>query len=188
MTPDDLHPNDAGHALLANLITHFLKKVQKEDLAEVIDTKRTEVELPKPITANAYQNSVRYQTYNSTPELKGFVADTEEQSHITDIFKRGFVGKKAGNSIRFEIEGTGIAVQYRKSVKHPACVAKVVLDGDEENAMVLDGNFDETWGDCLYITTVAKHIEDKKHSVEITITEGDEAKVPFYLVSVIGSR
>ena len=188
VTPDDLHPNDAGHALLANLITHFLKKVQKEDLAEVIDTKRTEVELPKPITANAYQNSVRYQTYNSTPELKGFVADTEEQSHITDIFKRGFVGKKAGNSIRFEIEGTGIAVQYRKSVKHPACVAKVVLDGDEENAMVLDGNFDETWGDCLYITTVAKHIEDKKHSVEITITEGDEAKVPFYLVSVIGSR
>ena len=69
-----------------------------------------------------------------------------------------------------------------------SCVAKVVLDGDEANAMVLDGNFDETWGDCLYITTVAKHIEDKAHSVEITITEGDESMVPFYLVSVIGSR
>jgi len=188
VTPDDLHPNDAGHALLANLITHFLEKVQKEDVAEVIDTKRTEVELPAPITANAYQNSVRYQVYNSKPELMGFVADTEEQWHITDIFKRGFIGAKKGDSIRFEIEGTGIAVQYRKSVKHPACVAKVVLDGKEEAAMVLDGNFDETWGDCLYITTVAKHIEDKKHSVEITITEGDETMVPFYLVSVIGSR
>ena len=188
VTPDDLHPNDAGHALLANLITHFLEKVQKEDVADIIDTKRTEVELPAPITANAYQNSVRYQVYNSKPELMGFVADTEEQWHITDIFKRGFIGQKKGDAIRFEIEGTGIAVQYRKSVKHPACVAKVVLDGDEANAMTLDGNFDETWGDCLYITTVAKHIEDKKHSVEITITEGDETKVPFYLVSVIGSR
>lgn len=188
VTPDDLHPNDAGHALLANLITHFLEKVQKEEVAEIIDTKRTEVELPAPITANAYQNSVRYQVYNSKPELMGFVADTKEQWHITDIFKRGFIGTKKGDAIRFEIEGTGIAVQYRKSVKHPACVAKVVLDGDEANAMTLDGNFDETWGDCLYITTVAKHIEDKKHSVEITITEGDEAKVPFYLVSVIGSR
>ena len=188
VTPDDLHPNDAGHALLANLITHFLEKVQTEDVSKVFDTCRTEEELPSPITANAYQNSVRYQVYNSAPELRGFVADTAEQWHITDIFKRGFIGAKKGDSIRFEIEGTGIAVQYRKSVKHPACVAKVVLDGDEANAMVLDGNFEETWGDCLYITTVAKHIEDKVHAVEITVTEGDETMVPFYLVSVIGSK
>lgn len=188
VTPDDLHPNDAGHALLANLITNFLEKVQKEDVASVTDVVRQPEELPTPITANAYQNSVRYQVYNSTPELSGFVADTAEQNHITEIFKRGFIGQKKGDSIRFDIEGTGIAVQYRKSVKHPACVAKVVLDGEEASAMVLDGNFEETWGDCLYITTVAKHIEDKKHSVEITITEGDESMVPFYLVSVIGSR
>ena len=188
VTPDDLHPNDAGHALLANLITNFLEKVQKEDVPAVSDVTRAAEELPKPITANAYQNSVRYQVYNSKPELMGFVADTEEQNHITDIFKRGFIGKKAGDAIRFNIQGTGIAVQYRKSVKHPACVAKVVLDGDEASAMVLDGNFDETWGDCLYITTVAKHIEEKEHTVEITITEGDETMVPFYLVSVIGSK
>lgn len=188
VTPDDLHPNDTGHALLANLITNFLEKVKKEDVPAVSDVIRAAEELPKPITANAYQDSVRYQVYNSKPELMGFVADTEEQNHITDIFKRGFIGKKAGDAIRFNIKGTGIAVQYRKSVKHPACVAKVVLDGDEANAVVLDGNFDETWGDCLYITTVAKHIEEKEHTVEITITEGDETMVPFYLVSVIGSK
>ncbi len=188
VTPDDLHPNDAGHALLSNLITYFLEKVQKEDVPAVTDTARTQEELPAPMTANAYQNSVRYQVYNSTPVLDGFVADTEEQNHITETFRRGFIGSKKGDSIRFEIEGTGIAVQYRKSVKHPACVAKVVLDGNEAEAMVLDGNFDETWGDCLYITTVAKHIEDKKHTVEITVTEGDESMVPFYLVSVIGSK
>lgn len=188
VTPDDLHPNDAGHALLATLITNFLEKVQKEDVPAVTGTERVTENLPKPITANAYQNSVRYQNYNCVPKLNGFVADTEEQRHITDIFKRGFIGKKKDDSICFEIEGNGIAVQYRKSVKHPACVAKVVLDGDEANALVLDGNFDETWGDCLYITTVAKHIEDKKHTVEITITEGDESMVPFYLVSVIGSK
>lgn len=188
VTPDDLHPNDAGHALLANLITNFLEKVQKEDLPAVKDTKRASEELPKPITANAYQNSVRYQNYNAKPELNGFVADTAEQQYLSDVFKRGFIGKKSGDSICFEVEGTGIAVQYRKSVKHPACVVEVVLDGDETTAMTLDGNFDETWGDCLYITTVAKHTEEKKHHVEITVIEGDETMVPFYLVSVIGSR
>lgn len=188
ITPDDLHPNDAGHALLANLITNFLEKVQKDDVPEVRDVIRVAEELPRPITGNAYQNSVRYQNYNAAPELKGFNADKREQQHITDIFKRGFIGTKRGDTIRFEIEGTGIAVQYRKSVKHPACIAKVVLDGDEANAQVLDGNFDETWGDCLYITTVAKHIEHRIHTVEITVTEGDETMIPFYLVSVIGSN
>jgi len=63
-----------------------------------------------------------------------------------------------------------------------------VIDGEEANATELNGNFDETWGDCLYITTIAKHIEDRKHTVEITVTEGDESMIPFYLVSVIGSR
>lgn len=188
ITPDDLHPNDAGHALLAGLITDFLAQVQKENVPAVTDTIRQPEALPAPITANAYQNSVRYQVYNAAPKLDGFVADTEEQHHITDIFKRGFIGKKKGDRICFEIEGSGIAVQYRKSVKHPACVAKVVLDGDEANAMVLDGNFDETWGDCLYITTVATHIEETLHTVELTVTDGDESMVPFYLVSVIGSR
>lgn len=203
ITPDNLHPNDAGHALLAGLVTYFLEKVQKEekdvDKSDTNFARGGKCELPTPITANAYQNSVRYQVYNSTPVLSGFVADTEEQHHITDIFKRGFIGKKKGDSVRFEVEGTGIAVQYRKSVKHPACVAKAVLDGEEEHAVILDGNFEETWGDCLYITTLLVHGEDKKHTLDISIMEGEESGkdsadneeedlVPFYLVSVIGSR
>lgn len=188
ITPDDLHPNDAGHELLATLITRFLERVQEEQIQQAGKVNGMGEALPTPITANAYENSVRYQNYNSTPELMGFEVDTEEQRHITEIFRRGFIGRKQGDAIRFVIEGSGIAVQYRKSVKHPACVAKVVLDGDEEHAVILDGNFEETWGDCLYISTIATHKEDKKHTVEITVTEGNESMVPFYLVSVIGSR
>lgn len=196
ITPDDLHPNDAGHRLLADLIICFLEQVQEEaqtvQLAQSAQASGNAGEagqetLPLPITKNAYEHSVRYQTCNSTPKLSGFVADTEEQHGITDIFKHGFIGKRAGDSVSFDIKGTGIAVQYRKSVRHPACVAKAVLDGDTEHAVVLDGNFDETWGDCLYITTLGKHMEQGVHHLEVTITEGDEAMVPFYLVSVIGS-
>ncbi len=192
ITPDDLHPNDAGHAMLSCLITYFLEKVQKEADASVAGggflVEREAETLPAPITENAYEHSVRYQGYNSEPMLHGFVKDTEEQAHITDIFKRGFVGTKTGDAICFNVPGSGVAVQYRKSVKHPACVAKAVLDGDEEHAVMLDGNFEETWGDCLYITTLLMHGEDKEHTLEITITDGGEDKVPFYLVSVIGSR
>ena len=186
LTSDDLHPNDTGHDLLATLITRFLETVQKE-VQNVTDANAAEP-LPPPITKNAYQNSIRYQGYNSTPELLGFVKDTEEQHRITEIFRRGFIGRKQGDAIRFVIEGSELAVQYRKSVQHPACIAKVVLDGDEEQAVILDGNFEETWGDCLYITPILVHGVDKMHTVEIIVTEGDAEMVPFYLVSVIGSR
>ena len=74
-------------------------------------------------------------------------------------------------------------------MKQPTPIAKVVVDGREEEAMLLDGNFKEDWGDCLYIDTVTRHMPYAKHKVEISIVEAhDNDVVPFYLVSVIGSN
>ncbi|MBO5056766.1 MAG: SGNH/GDSL hydrolase family protein [Lachnospiraceae bacterium] len=188
ITPDDLHPNDAGHKLVAQVITAFL-----EDVYEGIETEEKPFDfggkiLPDPITANAYEKSVRYQNFNSSPETKGFAADKAPQSDIRDVFRNGWTAWKTGDKITFTFDCTGVAVQYRKSVKQPTCVAKAVVDGRENEAVILDGNFDEDWGDCLYIDTVTKHMEPGKHTVEITIIEShDKDVVPFYLVSVIGS-
>ena len=86
------------------------------------------------------------------------------------------------------MRGSGIAVQYRKSVKLPAPVAEVVVDGDDAHAMRLDANFDETWGDKLELDTVLEHGEYKEHEVVVRLVETHENDaVPFYLVSVIGS-
>lgn len=105
------------------------------------------------------------------------------------MFRQGFTARNLGDRITFRIEGTGVAVQYRKSVQKPAPIARVVVDGCQENAVLLDANFQEDWGDCLYIDTVLFHGERKLHQVEITIVEAHENDaVPFYLVSVIGSQ
>ena len=49
-------------------------------------------------------------------------------------------------------------------------------------------HFKETWGDSIYIDTIAEHLPYGKHKVEIEIiTTHEDDKVPFYLVSVIGS-
>lgn len=52
--------------------------------------------------------------------------------------------------------------------------------------ILLDGNLDEDWGDCLYLQPVLHHSEQKKHTVEITIlpTE-DETPTEFYLMALI---
>lgn len=187
ITPDNLHPNDAGHALVAQVITDFLEKIYEElDQEEQIPFQGG---IPAPITANAYENSVRYQNYNSDPEVDGFCKDTGPQEDIREIFRQGWAAGCTGDRICFHIDCTGVAVQYRKSVRHPAPVARVVVDGQEDQAVILDANFEEDWGDCLHIDTVTRHMEAGKHKVEISIIETHEDDVvPFYLVSVIGSN
>lgn len=189
ITPDDLHPNDAGHKLVAQVITDFLDRVYEDSGTEEAPSNFEENTLPDPVTENAYENSVRYQNYNSAPTVQGFKADEDPQNDIREIFRKGWTAWKEGNKISFTINCTGVAVQYRKSVKQPTPIAKVVVDGKEDQAVILDGNFEEDWGDCLYIDTITRHMQPGDHTVEITITKAHEDDaVPFYLVSVIGSN
>ena len=93
---------------------------------------------------------------------------------------------QTADKIVFEVEAAFIAVQYRKTVRKPAPVATLVIDGDREHSVVLDANFDEDWGDCLYLETIMERGERKTHSVEITITSvREDNRESFYLVSLI---
>lgn len=181
ITPDDLHPNDAGHKLVSAGICHLLEKIWLAPRESISDAP-----LPAPLTPNRYEGSVRYQSTNSTPVCDGFTPDLAPQGHITECFRHGFTAWHVGDRIRFEIEATCIGVQYRKSVKQPTPIAEITVDG--AHTLTLDGNFKETWGDCLYLDTVAEGLPRQKHTVDIKLIEAHENDaVPFYLVSVIGS-
>jgi len=181
LTADGLHPNDFGHGLIADEITGFLEQVRKK-----IDKPEAESALPSPMTANSYEYARRLTIREITPVLSGFRVDTEEKKGHLDCFKNGWIGRKPGDAIRFEVERSCIAVQYRKTIQRPALSAKLVLDADEEHPVLLDGNFDEDWGDCLYLQPILHHGQQRNHTVEITITEEDgENSTPFYLLSLI---
>lgn len=184
LTPDGLHPNDKGHGLVAAEIIRFLESV-KNSLGEEMKSEKTA--FPAPLTANAYENARRLTIRECNPKLEGFRVDTNEKQGHLDCFKNGWIGKKNGDKITFEVEASCIAVQYRKTIKRPAQKAVLVLDGDAEHAVLLDGNFEENWGDCLYLQPVLHHGIQKKHTVEITITDQDatQVKTPFYLLSLI---
>lgn len=187
ITPDGLHPNDTGHSLVAGIINYFLNKVYQKSVEMLLEERNDR--LPAPITKNRYENSRRYQNYNCTPVLEGFLEDKEPEQQITQLFRNGFIAWNKGDRITFEVEGSTIGVQYRKSVKKPTPIAKVMIDGEEKDRVILDGNFEEDWGDCLYLETIAENLSNEVHKVEITITEAHENDVvPFYLVSVIGSN
>ncbi len=205
ITPDGLHPNDLGHGLVAAEITSFLEQV-KEHMWE--DEPGTGIGtpygadagsvLPPAMTENAYENAVRLTIREVSPELGGFRTDAREKNGHLDHFKNGWIGKKPGDSIRFTVEASCIAIQYRKTISRPACRAELILDGDEAHPVLLDGNFDEDWGDCLYLEPVLHHGEDKIHVLDIRILDPEEpagdkddpnaSLTPFYLMSVITAR
>jgi lysophospholipase L1-like esterase len=185
ITPDDLHPNTAGHALVASVIIDYLEKVY----AELSIEEPAPGTMPGPITANHYQNSVRLQNGNCDPLLEGWTVDHTPQRLVLEGFRNGWTSKTKGAKITFEAEGSEIAVQYRKTVHHPAPIASAVIDGDIRHAVTLDANFEEDWGDCLFMQNLIVHGENKKHTVEITLTETHEDDAAeFYLISLIVSH
>ena len=207
ITPDGLHPNDKGHGLVAGEITKFLERImadliQDENLADdsntdtadagadtendIQDESACSCVLPAPVTANAYEYAKRLTIREICPKLSGFRADTHEKMGHLDHFKNGWTGVHAGDSITFELEGSCIGIQYRKTISRPAVRAQAVLDGDTAHPILLDGNFDEDWGDCLYIEPVLHHGEKKKHTLEITVLDDESVgTTPFYLMSII---
>ncbi|MCI8876613.1 MAG: SGNH/GDSL hydrolase family protein [Lachnospiraceae bacterium] len=183
ITEDDLHPNDLGHELVAEVVTSFLKAVDKAR-----EEKEGDFAVPeKTVTENHYEHCIRYNNKNLSVITSEFNKDEEPQQGITDIFKNGFYSAKTGAVIKCRVPGSEIAIQYRKSVAHPAPVAELVIDGELEHKIILDGNFSEDWGDCLYLQPVLVHGESRVHTLEIRIAEAGDKNIPFYLNSIIAA-
>lgn len=182
ITADFLHPNDLGHELVASVITNFLEKVIHDKTQEPQEI------FPAPLTENAYEHCVRLQYFNSTPGKSVFVEDMTPQRDITEIFRNGWSAGEKGAYLEFTFQGTGAAVQYRRVKDGPAPIATAVVDENPETACVLDGTFDEIWGDKMELATIAEHLPYGEHRVRIELTETHENdKAGFYLVSLIVS-
>lgn len=177
ITPDGLHPNDLGHALVAEAVCYFLERVRAEE-----GPPGAEEPLPEPMTPNRFEHSRCCQNGWEAVDCQGFTPDERVQEQITQTFRGGWTAAHKGDKLTLFVEGTGIAVQYRKSVQIPAPVAKATVDGTY--TAVLDGSFPEGWGDWLYLQPVCHPIPAGRHQVEIEIME-EGGQTPFYLASVI---
>ena len=183
ITPDHLHPNDLGHSLVAQVIIHRLEQIYHRVFHHNIHS--SPYCFPKlTVTKNRLEGSFRYHNRNSNPILNGFEPDLDRNKESYDVFRNGWRARKAGSSIQFLVEGSWISIQYRKYVDHPAPLAKVVIDNQENRSVILDANFEETWGDCLYLQDITRDEEPGKHTVTITILEEGKDK-DFYLASII---
>ena len=190
ITPDYLHPNDLGHRMLADIIINLLETIYYNVINNI--KQDDSYELPKqPITRNQYMESLLLNNKNLRPTLNGFKVDPANKEGLWDVFKNGWYGDLKGAKICFNVECKSLAILYRKYAKKEgdrdgcfAPIARLVVDNNKEDAIILDAHFDEEWGDCLYLHEVIANDVVSKHLIDISIM--DEAKGKgFYIASII---
>ena len=180
-TADMLHPTDLGHKMIADLICNLLDTEYSYYKKLGAEKKPS---LPEPFTASRYEDAQRFQNYSCSPVMEGFEPDTHAAEQWSDPFKGGWIAHKQGSCIKFNVSGSIIMLQYRKTINKPAPVAYAVIDGDRQNKVLLDANFDEDWGDLCCLDEIYSGAKGE-HTVEIVIdTEGKENS-DFMLISVI---
>jgi lysophospholipase L1-like esterase len=184
ITTDFLHPNDLGHKIVAEIVINALEKIYDEVFRGTIPNI---YKIPKhTITQNRYMNSVRYNNKNAETISKGFTADLTKQDSIQDKFRNGWKAAKVGDTIHFEFTGGIVSVQYCKTIRNDAPIAKAVIDGEEENAILIDANLSNTRGDSLAILNLLVEDESKIHTLDITIVKvSEESEIDFYLASIL---
>lgn len=190
ITPDNLHPNDLGHRMVADIINSLLDTIYNNLLNNFhLDTNYRIPE--QPITQNRYMESLLWNNKNMNPTLKGFRVDRAIKEGLWDVFKNGWYGSSKGSKISFNVECKSLAILYRKYARKEsdgnesfAPIARLVVDNNEEEARALDAHFDEDWGDCLYLHELITGDILSRHSIDISIIDEAEGR-DFYIASII---
>ena len=89
VTPDNLHPNDRGHAIVADMLITQLETIYRD-----LDAPEEEPAYPCALTANRFEPANRYQITNCRPVCAGFLPDPREKTALLDLYKNGWSGAR----------------------------------------------------------------------------------------------
>lgn len=177
---DEVHPNDYGHFIIANLLTSFM-----EDIYENLqDVKVNKIELGEPLFGDKYINGVIMNSNNlNAIEVNGFSLDNEGFQVFKDGWK--FISENGGEAtLSVNLEGKNIFLLYKKTIKNIS--AKLSVKVDEKEPIIIDTFFKDGWGDYSATEVLVEQSLNEKHNIQIkVINEGKpvEAYIMGFLIS-----
>lgn len=185
ITTDNLHPNDIGHGLIADVICNLLETMLSQYYSELSFSE--EYIVPEnPLTNVKFIDSCRHRNEISgldTFKCEGVEIDSREQYGVRDCFKKGFIFKESESYIEVSLSFKNLSIQYLKTANKNSPMASLFVDN--KKVAILDGNFDENW-DCLYMHDVCSFDNYDEHKIRIEVENyPDNCQQDFYLVSLI---
>ncbi len=163
---DEAHPNNVGHALIADFIKYYFDKA-----AERIGEKPEEEipELPEKWKYGFYYSGIKN---IELAEIENGCFERKDIDCFT--YKEGYVHDKTGNApMTFTGDFSKLLIAYRQYKNENYGAAEVIIDG--KHKCNLEGYSADGWGNVateLVLNDVAKN----EHTVEIKMKEGDEEK------------
>lgn len=180
ISPDNVHPNDNGHVIMAQCITNMWANIKDNlDSVEKVSTPfdpATEAPAGNPFE-NASMGSRNTEDTVKTVDEGTFTEVAEFQK-----FTGGW-GTTTGGSATFEITAKNIGMLYMKTVSGKNATVSVKVD--DNDAVLIDGNFPGGWGDYAKADSIYSSDEVATHTVTVEVIEGDaqEFQILNWLVS-----
>ena len=163
ISPDNIHPNDKGHAICGELIWKYLNSVYAAGAA-ACETGWTVKDTP--LTTDAYINArILDNRTLQADSADGFAAE----SVAWNEFANGWQTKNGG-SITFTVTAKRIGILFYRSVSGTYGIADIAIDGVSVRS--LDADFSGGWGNSVYALQLFSESEPGSHTVTVTVPEG----------------
>ena len=166
ISPDNVHPNDDGHVIMASLLTKFVVNIKY-----IID--RSTVAPTGDVFADATIGSRQTEDIVKTTD-EGTFTDVTTFQKFTDGW-----GTTTGGTIKFEITAKNIGMIYYMTVDGKSGVAAVKVDG--EDVATINADFTSGWGNYAKAQQIYSSDEVATHTVEVTVV--DDAKPNFQILN-----
>lgn len=180
ISPDDIHPNDRGHAIAGGMVGDYLNHVYDTFVKNGAE-KTAEPETPdgQSMRARISEGTILDAAGLIPTSAKGW-----EKADLHPHLHDGWLGSSQAGSLEFELEFAGLGITYFKSVDGTFGQADVYVDGEFQKT--LDGDYSGGWGDYGQSDEVYSSETRKKHHVEIKVMRGTE-EVKFGVLALLVS-
>lgn len=168
ISPDNIHPNDRGHAIVAEILDVYLTDIynRKDELATEVTAFDKDV-----LTKEVYMDATILNTEDIEPVQWG----SFEVADINNRFPGNWYTENGEESLIFEVEAKNIGIMYQELVNGNGGEYEIIIDGTA--VTTINADFPNGWGN--YSETVEVYVSDEKamHTIEIRLKEGSVGSV-----------
>lgn len=168
ISPDNIHPNDAGHDIINQLISRYLDSVY--DKLDSISEEPAAF-AAEALTKDYYANAKMYSAADITAESsEGFeVVDKAFYDQFRNNWK-----SEGGGSLTFNVECRNFGIFYLRTTNGKSGKYEICVDGERKGT--IDADFTGGWGNYGETHQVIIGNDTEAHAIEIKPAEGSEDK------------
>lgn len=168
ISPDNIHPNDAGHEIINQIVSRYLDSVY-DKLDSV--TEEPSAFTADPLTKDYFANAAMYSAADITAvSSEGFeVVERDFYDQFHNNWKT-----TGGGKLTFNVECRNFGVFFMRTTDGKSGDYEVYVDGERKGK--LEADFTGGWGNYGETKQITLTNETASHTIEIKPAEGSEDK------------